>query len=611
MAENIPARNINYNISGQGQLRTYMYPHTVKLYDFLCKYNFDKKFYSTKQLGAIQYLLKGAHHTRYEYILLQWTLIHQLKIKAQGSGLNSKTTSQALKLNGYDNHTRAEILQCLCLLTNMGHFPDTFSASKLWMHLLYTNKKNIRSTFKKGLGKEGKKLLDTALEEYDFYNIHLINSLFLLDRYRKASGNEDTVNFSKAVLKEFLNGESEEMEKFWGIYKSIRKIAFVILDSHYAPIPFNLDFSSIILNLEHYQEAIIDDESIFQKALDQINIVLENSLYLEANSLLISRVRSLQIYKEFNNLTESKTLDKVSDLKKLLEPSADNSEYKRVFQLKAEVDPARVWNLNILDLTYEEVNFHLDLFPKDLFDFENVLTQKNGQKTSLVATSYPPSKKSFRLVIGTKDNLGVKKNVITVMDIIKNIIDFNEDLIEKGYKKNYQSEKEFKEKIFKFFLTSIYGNEKDFTLEYLPLTKSPNIPLFIGKGSVNLATEISRYIESVKKYLNSDQIHEMQITREAVKKLNYRGLIIAYTGATKVRKKNESKYESEFDGIIILPNQKQKNFFYVVEAKNKANGNTEAKAQLTERLINKLDSAFEVKLENIGNKGAVAEVSLK
>lgn len=611
MVQNKLTRDINYNISGQGQLRTFMYPHTVKLYDFLSKYNFDNKFYSTKQLGSIQYLLKGAHHTRYEYIILQWTLIHQLKIKSQGSGLSSKTTSPDLKLPGYNTHTRAEVLQCLCLLTNMGHFPDTFSSSKLWMHLLYTNEKNIRSTFRKGLGRDERKLLDRLLEEHDFYNIHLVNALFLLDRYRKASGNEETVNFSKTILKEYLNEENEEMKKYWGIYKSIRKIAFIILDSHYAPIPFNLDFSSIILNLENYQEAIVDDFSMFQKALDQINVVLENSLYLEANSLLISRVRSLQIYKEFQLLAEEQSFEKVSDIKKLLEPSTNDVEYKKVFQQKADVDPVRSWNANILDLTYEELNFHFGLFPNNLFDFENTFTNKVGLSSCLVAASYPPSKKVFRLVLSTKENLGIKRNVMSVMDIIKSVVSFNEDLLLNGYQQSNQLEREFKEKIFKFFLASIFGTEREFTLDYLPLSKSTQSPLFVGKGSVHLTNEISSYIESVKEYLNPDQLHEMLMTRKVVEGLKYRGLIIAYIGATKVRKKNESKYESEFDGIVVLPNQKQKSFFYVIEAKNKPNGNTEAKTQLTERLVSKLDDTFGVTLENIGNRGAVAKVHLK
>jgi hypothetical protein len=73
------ATDLSYNITGQGLLRTFMYPYTKELYEFLTRYDYDKKFHSTKQLGAIQYLLKGAHHTRYEYIFLQWTLIDQLK----------------------------------------------------------------------------------------------------------------------------------------------------------------------------------------------------------------------------------------------------------------------------------------------------------------------------------------------------------------------------------------------------------------------------------------------------------------------------------------------------------------------------------------------------
>jgi len=122
----MPSKFLSYSITGQGLQRTVIYPYTVLLYDLLSKYDYEEKFHSTKQLGAIQYLLRGAHHTRYEYIYLQWTLIHQLKTQNKGLGLGSENKS--LNIDGEENPTNAELLQCLSILTNMGHFPDTFSS---------------------------------------------------------------------------------------------------------------------------------------------------------------------------------------------------------------------------------------------------------------------------------------------------------------------------------------------------------------------------------------------------------------------------------------------------------------------------------------------------
>ena len=73
------AKELKYNMVGQGVLKTYLYPHTQALYDFLKINNYDVRFKNTNQLGSLKNHLMGAHHTRYEYIFLQWSLIHKLK----------------------------------------------------------------------------------------------------------------------------------------------------------------------------------------------------------------------------------------------------------------------------------------------------------------------------------------------------------------------------------------------------------------------------------------------------------------------------------------------------------------------------------------------------
>src|SRR5699024_10092451 len=157
-----------------------------------------------------------------------------------------------------------------------------------------------------------KKFLDKMIEEFDIYNIHLINALFLLERYRRGNGGNEIVDFSKALLIEYMSEENKNLRKHWTIYKSIRKIAYVLMDSHYAPIPFKLDSASIMLNLGHYHEELINNESAFHKALDQTNGVLESSLYLEPNSMLITSSRINQIHRNLINNFPNQQLNKVS-----------------------------------------------------------------------------------------------------------------------------------------------------------------------------------------------------------------------------------------------------------------------------------------------------------
>ncbi|RAS76654.1 hypothetical protein [Priestia endophytica] len=610
------AVNLSYNITGQGLLRTYMYPYTTELYEFLTKFKYDTKFHSTKQLGAIQYLLRGAHHTRYEYIFLQWTLIHQLKDKAKGLGLNSNNVStDGLFLpNIGKNPTGSEILQCLALLTNMGHFPDTFSASKVWLHLLRKNFRNLRTGLKRGLQDEEKYLLDDMISNFDTYNIHLINALFLLERYRRVDGGNEIIDFSKKLIIEYINNENEQLKKYWKIYKSIRKIAYVLMDSHYAPIPFNLELSSIVLNLDHYQDSLIDSSSAFQKALEQMNIVLENSLYLDPNSLLVSNMRSEQISYKLGSLPIKEKIDKISVIRDLLEPLNEKSDgISAIFQKQDILSfPQPDWDINnVLDITYNEIDYYQSIFPIDTWEFERELTEALGVNSCRVSAAYPPSRKNFRLVFSIKNNVADTKKIYKALDITKQAIELDLDFKERGFQNNNQAEDEFKAKIFKYLLKYSFGFEKEYVLDY-PITKKVNnVPLFFGRGSVNVSNLIQKYIDDVKDNLSTDQVHELKVVRDRIRDLNYRGLILAFLGSTKIRKANETTFSCEFDGIVYLPYRKKEEFLFVIEAKNKPNGSTEAKAQLKKRLKQHLPKTFDYQIDDLGNKAACASIFSK
>lgn len=605
------AESLNYNIAGQGLLRTFVYPYTSELYSFLRNFNYDTKFHSTKQLGAMQYLLKGAHHTRYEYIFLQWTLIHQLKEKAKGLGLSSNIEKFG-KLSTMGKYpTGGELLQCLSLLVNMGHFPDTFAASKVWLYLLNNNIRGSKKGFKSGLRTKDKELLDEILNNYDVYNIHLINALFLLERYRRVKGGNELVDFFKKIIIEYMTEEKPEIKKYWNIYKSLRKIAYVVLDSHYAPIPFNLDLPSIILNFDHYNNSLINSNSTFQKTLEQMNNVLESSLYLDPNSLLVSNMRSEQILSSLRAIPIEQKLDKVSTLRDLLEPLNEESDYiSSIFQKQEVLSfPQPDWNVqNILEISYSDIRPFKSFFPKDLLKFENVLRESIGTHSCRVAAAYPPSENIFKLVFSVKNKLSGSKLMYKVLDIVRRTLEFNYSLERKGF--TNPNEEDFKIILFKYLLRNTFGIDKEYFLDYLNNSEVNKIPLFIGNGSVGLSKKIERYINIAEPFLNSDELHELKITNGKIKSLKYRGTIIAYLGSTKLKLLNKSTIDCEFDGLIYLPYQKDKEFLYVVEAKNKTNGHTEAKKQLNKRLTKQLLPHLKFNLTDLNTNGAYASVKI-
>src|SRR5699024_10548190 len=593
---------------GQGMLQTYRYTYADKLYNFLKKYNYDEKFHTSKQLGAIQYFFKGAHHTRYEYIFLQWTLIHELKSKSNFYGLNSKINSDndKLKMSNLHAPTPAELLQCLTILTNMGHFPLTYSASKVWFNMLKNNYKGVRTAFRDGLNDNSKRLFKTLLKENDFYRIHLMNSLFLLQRYKRKDNESEIVDFSTNLLEEYMDPKLEDLKPVWDIFRIIRKMSYLYMDSNYAPIPFKLDLSSLILTLDSLESPTVDD-SIFNKTLNEINSLLENTLYLSPNTILMGKYEGEKIERRFNNLSQERF--KVSELKSLLSPHNNNDEISNVFNSSTAVSIESSWDSsNSLDLDYN-ISTERNIIKKDVYEIEEHFLKKLGSKKCIVGAMIPPDKDNLRIAFSIKNTNKNKEN--KALDIVKEVLDFDNQLLRNGFEKETQSKISFYSSLFEYLLK--YCFHTNFKIEF-HFMKEGKTPFFVGKGSQTVAAKMEKYINYMEGYVNSDQKHEYDSTVDKVNKLNYRVLIFAYLGSTIMKggdKNQPKRHNCEFDGLICLPNNPNNCFLYIIEAKNTQKRENDAKNQLKDNLSRLLSPNLNYEVEKFLKRDAYAKIFFK
>jgi hypothetical protein len=356
------AERQSYNLPGYGLLSAWIYPYTQVLYRFISRYCHDVRFHHTNQLGPIRNILHGAHHSRYEHLFIQWTLISELKMQKMGDLGLASLCKDFGKLPGFNKcPSAAEVLQCLVLLTNMGELPETFAASRAWLHRLRTNEES-RIGFRGGLAREDKKTLDRLLDDSSDYQIHLLNAAFLLQRYKRAGGkNADFVSFGEKLLRAFMaqgSGDDERIEKLWVLYTNVRRASSLILDSHYAPVPFSLDLASIMLNFEDLSEDVLVKKSAFQSALQQLEMVLLDSVHMSGNSLLAAARSTEQTLERISQTNVA--WDRVSVIKDLLAPPRDNGgrpaeKVKGIFNTplqfrRPDWDPDKM-----LELTYDNI----------------------------------------------------------------------------------------------------------------------------------------------------------------------------------------------------------------------------------------------------------------
>ncbi len=585
----------NYNIPGNGEFTTNIFRHTEYLIEFLENYGHIDRLRNISQLGRLRDIFPGAHHNRYEYVFLQWTLISEIsKQKGNNYGFSSERLFFDKISNSSKYPSSSEIIQCLILLTNIGYSDGTFAANRAWLHVFKENK-DIKKLFRAGLNKIDRPLFDQLIDESNFYNLNIFFALFLLSRYKRTD-NSGCIEFASKLLRAYFIRDSSNVHltKIWDVYSNIRKIAFLALDSIYAPVPFTLNLTSIVLSFGKYYEEIFIKKSAYKNALDELENVLQNSVYLNSESILNTNKATEEIvqyiYSKKNELTT------ISNLFKVLKC---NSEIDNKWKSYNRPD----WNSQqIISLNFENTKGFLPLeIANDSYKWEIKIRNRIGKS---------------KIRIGALTN--IEKNVLKIsasiidekfFERLKTALNLSYELIKltRLFKEDYYNPDnvENSEKLFSIILKSIFGWDKRFILQAHDVRYNPFI---IEDGKYKTLKAIDKYIDKVKNEITADQLCEIEQTRKAVEKFNYSGITLVFTGAAKIFNANKNNEVAEFDGLLIYPKKNlTEYFFYIIESKNYPNGFSDAQKQLSKRLRTLTPDSFSYSIEKLSTKCAIGK----
>lgn len=614
----------SYNLPGYGLLSAWIYPYTQVLSRFLGRYCHDVRFHHTNQLGPLRNILQGAHHTRYEHLFTQWALIDELKMQKIGDlGLGSLCKDFG-KLPGFDKcPSAAEVLQCLVLLTNMGELPETSAASRAWLHKLRTDEA-ARTGFRSGLAREDKKIFDRLLDDFGDYQIHLLNAAFLLQRYKRAGGkNTDFVTFSEKLLRAFMTRSSADnarIGKLWLLYTNVNRASTLILDSHYAPVPFSLDLASIMLNFEDLSEDVLVKKSAFQSALQQLELVLLDSVHMSGSSLLAAARSTEQTIERMGQADIA--WDRVSVIKDVLAPPRENGGLpadrarRAIFNTPLQFRRPDWDTEKTIELTYDNITDpnliasenYSSLFPKDAVGWSMNRRQLINKRSCRVAATMDPQGSTFRAVYALGADLSERQRLVTALRIVREALKFELDLAKRGYSGRNSSEHANHEKMLLFLLRAILGWDTKPNSRPLP-AQGTATPLFLKRGNRAMADAISAYVGSVGDQISKDDLHELRVTLDVVGEQNYTGPMVCFLGTTEIER--EAKTIAEFDGVLLFPAMDpRRKFAVIVEAKNQRHGHTAARKQLNKRLQELCPSYMSYEVREVHKKGACATLWL-
>lgn len=549
---------LNYYLPQLGRVKVDLYSHAFKCYHLLENYDHIERLKKIDQLGVVRNVYEGAHHPRWEYVILQLHLINRLRNlkKVKGSGLSSKTEFLKYELSG------AEILQIWILLLNSGHLPGTFASERA---LLKTFKESsrARNAFKKGLRSEQKKFLDKIIENEDIYAVHKILMSFHLGRYHRFEEYKvGRTTFAK-LLQEVLNfyifnpkedNLSDKRYKLKSIFKRVRQISYLFLDSQFTAFPVNFDISKIFLNLEDYYEDIfVLPESQILKTLNSFDDLLSVSLYHSPQSISELGKHAALIQEKL----DGENFSRYYDIHKYLLQSNN---------FKHNHDPNNEYVLQIL--------FDLSMYASFKDNFKVFLNFKNerkwnktfGANNCLVTFQSSPNMNQIVINLRILERCSMESNVKIFGNLLKQFIGMQLDLKKLVYHKEsveklFQrpSEELMFEILKKITYPELYFEFKDnFNLESSILSIS---------GSKSAAKQIDNFYKSIyKSNISNSRKNELNAVKETLLQINHPGKLLISLAPILVYNE-EREQVTDLDGFAIgFINGKLK--IIIIEAKN-------------------------------------------
>jgi len=560
---------IEYQIPRLGKLTANLYPTAQIAYQLLDIGKHIERMKHNPQLGIIRSVYEGAHHTRWEYVVTQLYIVDHLnRFGPKGIGLSNNTP----KIRG-KNISGADILQVWVLLLNAGHLLGTFATERALLNSLKKDK-YLRRKFKTGLpnDEEIRNLFDNILENEDIYRVHELIAFFFLERLKRKHKSEAKLLVDVLKLFKFDPPQGiERRRKLKILFRRIRQVSYLFLDSHYGPIPLVFELGPLLFDFEeHAKELFLAEESPLTKALDSFQDLLSENLYLAPKSMYAygrqARYVEEIIKKEGQKLYSIKTLyDFLRDQKNLLiKYWPKNSEYLLRFWFDERESPLPVTK-SIKPLELEK-------------EWNSCLPNSR----CICTIERDPKQMMMGITLAFNENINFNNMPRLLSQIMQRLIAF-QDLYRKRLKIRGRDPHR---KIFKapcrelllFILKQLWGKNITFTPNSHTLYQDYWV---IERGS----TKSAKFLRELCKWyeirgMDPDRLHEIKTLAMALEDINHRGTVLLTTSQIIVRQTEDNTDITDLDGIAICSDSSELSLL-LVESKNTRRRNV---AKARERL---------------------------
>ena len=562
-----------------------LYNYASELYDELSNIGIVQRLKDIPHLGVIK-VPKKLMKSRFDYTVLQ-LYFHQLVKKELQTKLEL-TYNNPVKAKEFrhdlsyktkeDKPTVGDMLQILTIAYNLGHFYNTFTASRAVV-LLSNDNPDFRESFIKS--SDNARFQSTAeclLDAQNYQRLHILNSLLVLEHCNQ---DKQSVLLAQELLYAYLNenriDEKSKINFVFNVFRTVRNVSYMAYDLQIANTPFTIDLCNqkAILVLFHELLSEYNDQLPANRLIGSIGKMLDDTVYNEnSNAICYYRI-SRKI---------ASTLDKDDDIKSknyfadfwLDSKSLFNKQHRQSRDYSSDA---------ILKLTFcaEDRNLSQRLLT-DLDSINNsrvgYYDRHSGERTILV---------SIKKNCESKEAAAFKVLKTTISYLRQVSCSSNEDT-------RYLLAS-------KFFLYYFFGENPI----VIKATVDPEVCVLCTRGKKRRIAEIKSILD--KGHGNVDERHEVEFMLSCLSQDSINDTSITIPGSILIFQKDlPGKKLCEFDGMVIHPMRKNEQII-LLEAKNTVATPSFAKKCLSEKL-DKLNFEYKKDAIEICGYDSLLKVSL-
>ena len=273
-----------------------LYPYATELYQELDSIGIIDRIKEIPQLGVIKVKKKLAK-TRFDYVMLQLYLHKLIKSNLQGdlrftynNYINAKEFRQDYSYT--DNKSKpsmGDIFQLLTIVYNIGHFYNTFTASRAITMLSEENNTFYDLVTNACSDDRYQNAAKKILNNKNYQRLHLLNSILILEQCDKS---KQSISIALEILYSYINEQSlpeeSKLKYAFTVFRSVRTVSYMAYDLQIAETPLTIDLcneKAMLLLLKELFSMYNDNQSS-NHLVNSVTKLLDDTVYNENSNAI-------------------------------------------------------------------------------------------------------------------------------------------------------------------------------------------------------------------------------------------------------------------------------------------------------------------------------------